>query len=380
MKIAIIQPRASYYIAGSEKISFNHVGYLSKRGHIVDLYTSQVKESEQSFLFKEFISNKPSGVNIFEFDIRTIFPDIYKEVPDREHIRWMTESIAFNREIFNHLIQHRPDVILSYYLPDTLFKPVGIPNVVYLSGYTPQSIPAYAAFMKFCDAAIAISSTVKDSWSKELQALELQYVLGTGVEYPTRSTQIIPKKAKCDIVFAGRLIERKGILTLLEVFQQLTDFDVHLWILGDGELEGVVKERIATLNLSSKISMPGMVSNPEDYFTMSDICVFPSHTGDGLMGTVLESMAAGKPVITTFKSGSEDVITNGHNGILVEPRDMGALKTAILELINNKEKREELGLNAEVFVKEYKTWEKNSETLSGIFEDIVQKKKKVQVD
>lgn len=378
MKIAIIQPRTPYHVAGSEKVSLKHAEYLSKLGHTVDFYTSTPEGLEETFLFKEFTRKKFENVNMLRFDISNSIPRLYEQKPDTDHIRWITESLAFDEKIYEAIIQDKPDVILSYYLPDSLFKPLGIPNILYLSGYSSKSIPWYKSFIKFCDATISISSIVSEKWSEYLMDVPLTYSLGTGVDYPLVVQEKIQTKAKSNLVFAGRLIERKGIMTLLDAFDQILKVtsDIHLWILGEGELFDGVKKRIVDLKIESNVSLIGLVQNPYDYFDMADICVFPSHQGDGLMGTVLESMAAGKPVITTTRNGNEDVITNGVNGILIESQNPEAIAKAVLDLVKNDEVRLSIGQKAREFIAENVAWENNISKLVVIFEDIVKNVKK----
>lgn len=375
MKIAIIQPRSSYHVAGSEKVSIKHVEYLSRAGHLIDLYTSTSEYLEETFLFKELASKKLKNVNILKFDISNSIPDLYKDRPDSEHIRWSTESLAFNEKIFSQIKENKPDIILTYYLPDSLFKPIDIPNVIYLSGYPSKPIKLYESFIKFCDATISISSTVSEKWSKEINGIKLKYSLATGVDFPPILKEEIKPKATHNLVFAGRIIERKGILTLLEAFKGIlkTNSDIHLWILGEGDLREDLEMRVNYLNLGSKISILGLVKNPYDYFNMADICIFPSHQGDGLMGTVLESMSVGKPVVTTINNGNEDVIQNGINGILIKPNDSSEIVEAVHQLINDKETRLKIGLNASNFIKNNMTWEKHTEKLSNILTDILSK-------
>ena len=375
MRIAIIQPRTPYHVAGSEKVSLKHAEYLSKIGHTIDFYTSTPEGLEETFLFKEFVGKKLEKVNMLRFDISNSVPGLYEQKPDTDHVRWVTESLAFDEKIFEAIGRNKPDVILSYYLPDSLFKPTGIPNVLYLSGYPSKPVPWYKSFIRFCSATISISSIVSEKWSEYLTNTHLKYSLGTGVDYPLVIREKIQPKAKYNLVFAGRLIERKGILTLIDAFNEVASEhdDIHLCILGDGELRQSVEEKIAKSGIGEKVSMQGLVDNPYDYFAMADICIFPSHQGDGLMGTVLESMAAGKPVITTINNGNEDVIENGKNGILINPNDVKSLKQAIIDLLNDKDKRKELGENAEKFIAEHVAWEKNTKKLSDILTEIRRK-------
>jgi len=372
MRIAIVQPRTPYHVAGSEKVSLKHAEHLSKIGHIVDFYTSIPKGLDETFLFRDFIAKNLKNVNLLRFDVSESVPGLYGNKPDTEHVRWVTESLAFDEKIFESLKQSRPDIILSYYLPDSLFKPVGIPNVLYLSGYPSKLVPWYKSFIKFCSATVSISSIVSEKWSEELEGVPLKYSLGTGVDYPLVTHEVIQPKAKYNLVFAGRLIERKGIITLLEAFAQILKFnnDIHLWILGDGELRKEVESEIDNFKIDKSVSVVGLVQNPYDYFNIADICVFPSHQGDGLMGTVLESMSAGKPVITTTNNGNEDVITNGVNGVLIEPQNSVAIVNAVTHLIENNEARLSMGKKAQEFIANNVAWEKNAQKLSDILLEI----------
>lgn len=375
MRIAIVQPRTPYHVAGSEKVSLKHAEHLSRLGHTIDFYTSIPNGLEETFLFKEFIGKGLENVNMLRFDISNSVPGLYEQKPDTDHVRWVTESIAFDEKIFEAIGRSKPDVILSYYLPDSLFKPTGVPNVLYLSGYPSKPVPWYKAFIKFCSATISISSVVSEKWSEYLTDTQLKYSLGTGVDYPLVIREKIQPKAKYNLVFAGRLIERKGILTLLEAFKQILNkhSDVHLWILGEGELRGRIQRKISELNIQNDISVTGLVQNPYDYFNMADICIFPSHQGDGLMGTVLESMAAGKPVIASTGNGNEDVITTSINGILINPQDPDAIVEAVTYLIENTDKRLEMGEMAQKFIENNIAWESNIKKLSKILEEIVER-------
>ena len=303
---------------------------------------------------------------------------LYEIEPDQDHVRWATESLAFDEKIYNELNDNRPDIILSYYLPDSLFKPLGIPNIVYLSGYPSQKVPWYKAFIKFCHATISISSIVAEKRREETDQVALNYLLGTGVDYPLKFKEEIVPKAKFNLVYAGRHIERKGVITLVEAFKRVVAQrdDVHLWMLGDGELIENTKDRIREYQLSDYITMTGVVKNPYDYFRMADVCIFPSHIGDGLMGVVLESMASGKPVITTTENGNEDVIKNGINGILVAPNNIDMLVYEINRLLGDDLLRTRLGENAEKFISENMTWEKNCKKLADILQEVVIKTKR----
>ncbi len=380
MKIAIIQPRSPYHIAGSEKISLKQAEMLALQGHEVHYYTSKIPSTvEESFLFQDFRSRSIANLYIKYFDISSAVPNLHNEKPDNEHTRWVTEALAFNQEILPELESNKPDVIFTYYLPDSIFKPKGIPNVVYLSGYPKDRIPFYKSFIEFVTTPISISHNVADKWAPETKGKSKQFVLGTGVEIPTDTNTPILKKGEIDLVFAGRLIERKGVLTLIEALKNSKNLNkIHLWILGDGEMMDLIKSQIERLGLDKNVTVTGNVPNPYDYFKMSDICVYPSHHGDGLMGTVLESMACGKPVITTTDNGNEDVIKNGVDGVLIEPRNTVKLTDVIDMLCEDPEQRIRLGENARARIIKDFSWEKHTEKLSEILSQIVSENRELK--
>lgn len=370
MKIAIIQPRTSYFLSGSEKISIKHSQHLSKLGYEIDLHTTGFAGMQETQLFKDFINSKAGNINVFKYDVSDLEPGIYDIEPDREHDRWKKESVAFGKVISKDLENNKPDIVFSYYLPDSLYKPEDVPNVVYLAGTPSSPVPEYKEYIKDCKT-IAISSTVASNWSRMIKGFKSGYILGTGVDYPI-SFNPVEVRYENNIVFAGRLIERKGVMSLLEAFKQaLFDLkDTHLWILGDGELKDDVHQKIIDLNLVGKVTVTGLVNNPCDYFSMATVCVFPSHQGDGLMGTVLESMAMGNTIIATTDNGNEDVIKNEENGILIAPKNVKALSGAIVRVVKDKDLQIKLGTNAQKFIEENVAWDKNIVKLSEILEEI----------
>lgn len=370
MKIGIIQPRTSYYVGGSEKISLIHAKLLSERGHNVTLHTISHPAGEKSILYQSYL-NEPK-FNIFEHIVPKKFEDLYTVSPDEDENRWKTESFFFNTLIFNKLYEENNDIVYSYYLPDALHKPFQSKNIVYLCGYPINTINMYRSFFNQVDGVISISNIVEQKWREQIKNVPNKYMLGTGVTYPVKITNI-PHKYKYNIVFAGRLIERKGVLTLLEAFNLISsqDHSVHLWILGDGPQKNEIIKHIHKLKLEKQITLCGMVSNLTDYFGFADISVFPSYEKDGLMGVVLEAMSVGSPVVTTIGSGSEDVIESGVNGFLVKPKDVKALFRIFIMLIYDENKKKLVGELAKKEVAEKLNWNVRIKSLENIFQDII---------
>ncbi|MCS7365610.1 MAG: glycosyltransferase family 4 protein [archaeon GB-1867-035] len=160
------------------------------------------------------------------------------------------------------------------------------------------------------------------------------------------------------IGFLGRLIERKGIRTLIEAFKMLTEKfeDLKLILIGDGPLRKSIVKEIKNTKLESKITITGYKPYSEIPKMLEKLSIFvlPSHYGEGLSNALLQAMAAKLPIITTKIRGATDLITHGYNGILISPREPGKLSEAIEKLLKDKSLARKLGRNA------YKTAQKYS--------------------
>lgn len=358
MKIAIVQPRISYYTGGGEKLPLIHAKLLSNSGQGVTLYTTKVPKCKQSSLYRDFLFLSKNNLSIKEFKIPEKYKYLYLQTPGENRNRWDTESLLFNQMIFMDLKKDRPDIVISYYILDALFRSPELLAVLYLAGYPSDRLEIRRSFLRFFDATISISHNVKRQWGDYLNEVKQNFVLNSGVEINKGERQV-KTNYSLNLVFAGRLIERKGVITLIEAMQMIVKKypEAHLWIIGDGPQEDELVRKINSYGLNESITLTGIAQNVEDYFKMADICIFPSYEREGLMGVVLEAMSAGKPVISTKNNGNEDVIKSGINGLLIDPRNTSQLVKAVLSLIDDEKKRVEIGKKARDYVLKNLTWD-----------------------
>jgi glycosyltransferase involved in cell wall biosynthesis len=146
-------------------------------------------------------------------------------------------------------------------------------------------------------------------------------------------------KASKNILFIGRLAEKKGVQYLLPAFAELLKKHTHttLTIAGDGPWREQLQSQASKLKLSGKqITFPGYVSGETKakMIDAADIYVVPSiitDSGDaeGLPVSLMEGLAAGKICIATNESGADDILANGKNGYLVPQKDITALSEAL---------------------------------------------------
>lgn len=154
------------------------------------------------------------------------------------------------------------------------------------------------------------------------------------------------RKAGQNILFIGRLAEKKGVQYLLPAFAHIaTRFpDATLTIAGDGPLLKELQAQAQQLSLpENRVEFAGYVSGSQkqSYFEAADIYTVPSiitDNGDaeGLPVTLMEGLAAGKICIATNESGADYIIKDGVSGYLVPHKDVKSLEKALISALKLK--------------------------------------------
>ncbi len=127
-------------------------------------------------------------------------------------------------------------------------------------------------------------------------------------------------------VFVGRLVEEKGLVTLLDAWAEAFGArdDVRLALVGGGPLESALRAQAERLGIGSHVEFLGHRDRVEDVLAEAHVGVLPSRI-EGLSNTLLELMACGLPTVASRVSGSEDFVVTGHNGWLYPASDVAAL-------------------------------------------------------
>jgi glycosyltransferase involved in cell wall biosynthesis len=153
------------------------------------------------------------------------------------------------------------------------------------------------------------------------------------------------------LVFAGRLVEKKGAAILLEALAGLGGIDWQLDLVGDGPLRRELEQRAAPLG--GRVNFSGQLTSEELARTMARAAVVvvpsvPAASGDqdGLPVVLLEAMTLGCAVVASKLPGLDEALTDGETGVLVPPGDAGALRAALRDLLADPKRRKKLGLAA----------------------------------
>lgn len=156
-----------------------------------------------------------------------------------------------------------------------------------------------------------------------------------------------PQNAKNRIVTAGRMVPQKNQKMLISAFSKISKAhpEYTLSIFGDGPLREELVSQAKELHLSDRIEFPGNVPNLHEQIADSQIFVLPSNF-EGMSNALLEAMMMGFSVISTDCAGSDEVINDGENGMLIPVNDENALTDKLEMLIEDWILREKLSQNA----------------------------------
>ena len=210
--------------------------------------------------------------------------------------------------------------------------------------------------LPLADTIISVSNAVVDSfsfWEKTLIRDDTDtQVIKNGVDI-----EEIRKKLSQDhnitseleisledpvIGTVGRFHDAKGYEYLIRSFPEIKAAypTAQLLLLGDGEKRPTIEREAEKTGYSEDIYLPGFRSNVFSYLSIFDVAVFPSLWESFGLAPV-EAMVAKRPIVGTNISAFKEVI--GDAGILVEPKDESALATAVVSLLGNSLRKQELG-------------------------------------
>ncbi len=161
------------------------------------------------------------------------------------------------------------------------------------------------------------------------------------------------RKDRKYLVSVGRLVKRKGFEYLIRALENLEE-DVEVLIIGDGREHHALVELTEGLGLQRRVHFLGQVSEREKFrfLACADVYVLSSlHEGFGIV--LQEAMQVGLPVVATNHGGQVDLIGDGLNGILVAPRDAGAIAKAAARLLENHDLRERMGARNRADIRKY---------------------------
>jgi glycosyltransferase involved in cell wall biosynthesis len=206
---------------------------------------------------------------------------------------------------------------------------------------------------RWCDRIVTVSDFQRD-WALRVGIGSPEKIVSipNGVPTERARSKRSPAEVRAELgigdafmmLSTGRLAEQKGLEYLIRAAVLLRKDlpSARIVLAGDGPLEQRLSKLISGLELEDMVLLLGLRSDIGDLLAASDLVVLPS-LWEGLSISLLEAMAAGKPVVTTTVGGNREVTNDGETAVLVPPKDPASLATAIRALAADAARLEELG-------------------------------------
>jgi glycosyltransferase involved in cell wall biosynthesis len=148
----------------------------------------------------------------------------------------------------------------------------------------------------------------------------------------------------------ARLTEQKGHRHLLDALAATPELaDVHLLVVGGGDLRDELGRRADALGLSSRVHFTGPRRDLGDLLGAMDVFVMPS-LWEGLPLSLVLAMGAAVPVVATAVAGIPEVVDSGRTGLLVPPGDAPALGVALARVFGDHAFRHQIGVEGQASV------------------------------
>ncbi len=244
----------------------------------------------------------------------------------------------------------------------------------------PELRERYRQTLKRADATVAISSYTAGLLRSACGTLRQIALIPNGVEVeqfaaPAARPANIPAsiRSKSYLLFLGRLDSRKGIDVLLQAMALLGgQCDFNLVVAGRGPERPMLEDLAARLGLARKVHFVGpTVGQQKLWLLQNALCTMvPSRTWEAFGVVVVESFAAGRPVIASQLPGLADLIQPGRTGLLVPPESPAKLAEAIRQTVLAPKRADDWGNQARHFVRAF-DWRNLAQRHLDLFAEVM---------
>ncbi|MBF0483978.1 MAG: glycosyltransferase [Candidatus Omnitrophica bacterium] len=340
MKICVVIDVFDGITGGAEKQLFELVSGLDKSKFTLSIMILEKIPPQ----FKKIVEKL--NCEVLEFPIKRIYgaSGIY-------------QGIRF----IKYLRKEQPDVVMNYHFGSDIWGTVcgrlaNIPVVISNRrdmGFwkKPLHVWAYKFIDRLTDRIVGNANAIRDLILVQENIPEDKVrVIHNGIDtrdvLNSTNNVKIPGVNPEDVVImtVGNIKPIKGHDFLIKAIAELAkdNLKIKLVLVGNDNMGGELKKLVEQLGVNDRIIFLGSRSDVRQILNRADICVQPS-LSEGLSNAIMEYMLFAKPVIATRVGGNIELIEDEVNGILVDPADVTALKTALTRLINDPLARQVMG-------------------------------------
>ena len=301
-------------------------------------------------------------------------------------LKFSKEELSLNPTIINEITRNRPHIIIiaghidpTMWIIFAIARLLKIPIIYWTGGIKEPKLilgritrPLRMLFVKSA-CAIVVPGEMSRRYVIGLGAnsekvftapyvIDNELFIQVSCKYYPKKEELKDKlglRNKIVILYVGQLIERKGIIYLLEAYKKLKteNKNIALVIVGHGKLYNKLLKVCREKGIDNVI-FTGSIKDLNElikYYCMADIFVLP--TLEDIWGFVInEAMACSLPVVSTRTSqAAREMVIHGENGYIVREADSEALYDALKKLVYNHKLREEMGKKSrQILIQKFK--------------------------
>ena len=349
---------------------------LKKLGHEIDVLMPSRGNSNTTIMETSF-----DGIKVFSVGYRVIRYELFLK----------RAAYKVYQQLKQFITENQYDVLAVHITGDTILKIVTdigkeleIAVVVHYHGLNvwKEHVSKHrirdawyakrrARILKETQAIVGVSNKVCGIIRERIKKIPV-YTVYNGVEtklfYPQEE-----KDHNFTIVGVGNLISIKGFRFLVEAFAKLyaERTDIRLKIIGDGIERTSLETQVETNGLKDAVTFFGKIPYEDVAKEMrsSHLFVLPSYY-EALGCVYLEAMACGVPTVGVKGMGIDEIIVDGENGALVEPKDVESLYNKMRDMVHDYGQTLALGVNGRVSALQY-TWAASAMELDRVYKETV---------
>ena len=236
----------------------------------------------------------------------------------------------------------------------------GASPINWLMYYPVEKICSY-----FADDILTINQEDYRLAQKKFSAARIHYLPGVGVDTAVFAPSALTAEERSAmraelgvqpgeqmLLSVGELIARKNYKTAIDAFAKLNSQQVRYYICGQGVLRSEIEEYAKARGVSDRVVFLGYRRDIPKICSCADVFLHPSHQ-EGLPVAVMEAMACGTPVVASRIRGNVDLIEDGVNGFLCDPKDADAFAQKLQTLLQQPEVAQAFSQNSLEKIKQY---------------------------
>jgi len=356
---------------------------LIRLGHkvevIVPISTYSLKEKINEILL--------AGISVFYSEYFTLYKKIYSNIALKRNIKVYEKFFRFEQydiisihmfdeftlRIFTEIAKNHNNKLVIHYHGLSILYDYPIPLLARVLQHRGDRV--LKNLIAKADAIVGVSNKVCDR-AKAVLINKNFFTVYNGVNTELFQPLIIKNNQKYTIICVASLKRIKGNQYLINAVKMLAekygDNKIKLFLIGHGPDKENLIEQIKNLNMENIVQMIGYIRYEEVAHIMAQGDVFAMPSFYEALGCVyLEAMACRLPVIACKYQGIDEIITDGQNGLLVEPHNTIQIFEKLDYLYQHKDISEVIALNGYLTALNRYTWLDSAKSLIEVYQNIV---------